>query len=325
MNGVALKVIDYGCTITSLNVPNRNGLHEDIVLGYDTLDEYIHSKHFLGCVIGRYANRIAHGKFRLDQNEYELAVNHPPHHLHGGIKGFDKVIWDAVPVYTNEGEGIEFYFISKDGEEGYPGNMKLSVRYLLSADDSLIIDYTAICDQNTIINLTQHSYFNLTGKKEKILSHQLQVNAHSYLPVDHTTVPTGEIKSVEKSPFDFRILKTIGNEIAESDAQLLLCGGYDHNWILSAYCKDLVHAATLYDPTSGRVMDVQTTEPGLQVYTGNFLDGFGKNNVMYEPYSGICLEPQHFPNSPNQISFPSTQLNVGDTFRSTTIFTFSTR
>ncbi len=326
-SGMLMKVINYGCTITSLMIPDRNGHADDIVLGFDSLQGYVESPHFVGSIIGRYANRIANGKFELDGHEYSLSINHPPHHLHGGFKGFDKVVWDSAEFQNKEGVGIDFFYQCKDGEEGYPGNLEVHVKYLLSHHDEIIFSYEAKTDKKTIINLTQHSYFNLTGGKENIPDHQLMIDADYFLPVDSSMIPTGEIKHVKGTPFDFREHKKIGRDIHVDDAQLQIALGYDHNWILNKAGEGPVHAATLYDSDSGRMLEVYTTEPGIQLYTGNFLDHAvsGKNKREYGPYAGLCLETQHFADSPNHAEFPSTVLKPGEQFQSTTILKFSVK
>jgi aldose 1-epimerase len=325
--GIEIKVTNYGCTIISIKVPDRQGQFEDIVLGFDSLEGYLQSTHVIGAVVGRYANRIANGKFVLDGQEYTLAKNLGPHHLHGGYKGFDKVIWDAQEFQKEKGCGIEFQYLSVDGDEGYPGNLNVMVRYLLTDDNDVVIDYYATTDKITIINLTQHSYFNLNPKKPTILDHELMINGDRFLPVDDTIIPTGEILSVERTPFDFRKTKMVSRDIDASDIQLQIAKGYDHNWILNKTEEKLCHAATLHDPDCGRALDVYTTEPGLQLYTGNFLDGLikGKNKITYSPHSGLCLETQHFPDSPHHPEYPSVVLRPGEQLHSTTIWKFSSK
>ncbi len=325
--GMLMTIINYGCTITSIMMPDRNGYTDDIVLGFDSLQGYMASPHFIGSIIGRYANRIANGKFEMDGREYSLALNHPPHHLHGGFKGFDKIVWEATEFQNEEGVGVDFYYLSKDGEEGYPGNLHLHVKYLLSHHDEIIFSYEATTDKKTIINLTQHSYFNLNGGKENILDHQLMIDADYFLPVDSSLIPTGEIKRVKGTPFDFRELKMTGRDIHVEDVQLQIVLGYDHNWILNKAEDGPVHAATLYDPGSGRMLEVYTTEPGIQLYTGNFLahSVSGKNKREYSPYSGLCLETQHFPDSPHHAEFPSVILKAGEQFKSMSVWKFSVK
>lgn len=324
-HGMELKVINYGCTITLLKVPDRDGVLADIVLGYDHLEGYLQSNAYIGCVVGRFANRIANGKFSLEGKEYTLAPNASLHHLHGGVKGFSHAVWAAEEIYTEEGMGIRFRHLSPDGDEGYPGNLHVEVTYMLHDDDTLSFAYHAVTDQPTIINLTQHTYFNLHGSKEHILDHQLMIYADHFLPVDETMIPTGEIRSVDGSPFDFRILKAVGSDIGQDDLQLAIGHGYDHSWVFHNPSGEMHHAATLYDPSSGRRMDLYTTEPGMQLYTANFLQSkaAGKNNIALTPRSGLCLETQHFPDSPNHPGFPSVVLQPGEKYRSKTSLKFS--
>ena len=322
-----MKVIDYGCTITSLKVPDSQGQFRDIVLGFDSLNGYLSSPHYMGCVIGRYANRIANGSFNLEGHRYTLAKNQAHHHLHGGIRGFDKVVWKAEMFQNEDGHGIEFHYKSPDGEEGYPGNVYAITRYYFNQAGDTVIHYIATTDRATIVNLTQHSYFNLSGETGSISEHLLMINADCFLPIDHTMIPAGELRPVEGSLFDFRTLKSIGNNIQQDDPQLQIAHGYDHNFVLNQHENEFIHAATLYEPACGLMMEVHTTEPGIQLYTGNSLDDsvIGKNNARYTPHSGLCLETQHFPNSPNQPEFPSVILKPGEQFRSTTIWKFSSQ
>lgn len=321
-HGTELKVLTYGCTIRSLKIPARNGNLVDIVLGFDSLAEYLNSGHYIGAIIGRYANRIAHGLFPLDGHNYKLAINQSPHHLHGGTQGYDKVIWKPSPLADEESAGIQFHYMSPHSEEGYPGNLKLSVSYILSDENTLTIHYHAESDKNTIINLTQHSYYNLIGQGD-IRNHRLEVNANFFLPVDPALIPTGVIQHVEGTPFDLRVSTLIKDALAKKDDQLVITKGFDHNWVLSKTGEELSYAATLYSPESGCKMQVYTTEPGLQVYTANALKGIGKNGTQYASQSGICLETQHFPDSPNRKNFPSVILNSGSSFESTTVLKFS--
>jgi aldose 1-epimerase len=324
-HGLEMKVIDYGCTITSLKVPDRNGIMGDIVLGYDHLEGYLQSDAYLGCVVGRYANRIAYGKFSLEGKEYTLAANQPPHHLHGGVKNFSKIIWTAQEVISEDGVGITFTHLSPDGDEGYPGNLRVEVKYFLGDDDSLSFEYHATTDKSTVINLTQHSYFNLNGGKENIHGHTLAIYADHFLPVDETMIPTGELRKVEGTPFDFRQGKPVGQDINQDNDQLGIGHGYDHCFALRDAVNGMRHAATLDEAQSGRRMDVYTTEPGMQLYTANYLDSAmpGKNNTILKPRSGLCLETQHFPDSPNHPDFPSVVLNAGEKFYSKTLLKFS--
>jgi len=323
-NGLEMKVINYGCAITSLKVPDRNGVLGNIVLGFDHLDGYVSTHQHIGCIAGRYANRIAHGKFSLDGKEYTLATNSPPHHLHGGVNGFARIVFAAEEINDASGVGIRFTHLSPDGNEGYPGNLRVEVKYILGNDNTLSFEYAAETDQKTIINLTQHSYFNLNGGAKDILNHQLTVDADQFLPVDDLMIPTGEIRNVANTPFDFRIPKKVGQDIMQEDPQLIIGHGYDHTWLIRTEGDGLRHAATLGDDESGRVMEVFTTEPGIQVYTANFLEGKAmlKNNISLKPRLGICLETQHYPDSPNQTKFPSVTLIPLERYYSKTLLTF---
>jgi aldose 1-epimerase len=325
LHGIELKVINYGCTITSLKVPDRNGAFADIVLGYDHLEGYLQSNAYVGCVVGRFANRIANGRFSLEGKEYVLAQNLPPHHLHGGVNGFSHAVWTAEAINAEDGIGIRFRHLSPDGDEGYPGNLQVEVTYMLTDDDTLSFEYHAVTDQATIINLTQHTYFNLQANNEQIFDHQLMIRADHFLPVDETMIPTGEIRSVDETPFDFRTSKAVGRDIEHHDTQLIFGHGYDHSWVFNNPNGELYHAATLYDPSSGRSMDLHSTELGMQLYTANFLQSevAGKNNVALTPRMGLCLETQHFPDSPNQPEFPSVVLQPGEKYHSKTLIRFS--
>lgn len=324
LHGLEMKVINYGCIITSLKVPDRNGALGDIVLGYDSLEGYLQSDAYLGCVVGRFANRIANGRFSLDGKEYTLAANLPPHHLHGGVKNFSKVVWTAEEMIGEDSVGIKFTHVSPDGDEGYPGNLQLEVKYILRDDNTLSFEYHALTDQATIINLTQHSYFNLNESKDHILDHQLMINADLFLPADETMIPTGEKWKVEATPFDFRNAKPVGRDIDSDDNQLIIGHGYDHCFVIRNGVDALRHAATLEDMQSGRRMEVYTTEPGVQLYTANFLRSAmpGKYNFALVPRSGLCLETQHFPDSPNHPGFPSVVLRPGEKYYSKTMLTF---
>jgi aldose 1-epimerase len=323
-NGVVAKITNYGGIITSLSVPDKNGKMEDIVLGYDSLSGYLKSTPYFGAIIGRYGNRIAKGKFTLDGKAYKLDTNNIGNHLHGGIKGFDKVVWTATPTEGTE-PSLKLTYLSKDGEEGYPGNLSVEVIYTLTKDNSIKIEYTATTDKPTVINLTNHSYFNLTGGKADVLDHDLVLNADKYLPVDKTLIPTG-IKPVKGSAFDFTTSHKIGERINDAkDEQIKFGGGYDHCWVLNRTTKDsLSLAATLSEASSGRKMEVYTTEPAIQFYSGNFLNGSitGKGNIVYKFRSGLCLETEHYPDSPNQASFPSTVLKPGETYHTITVYKF---
>lgn len=326
-NGLVMKVINYGGIITSLSVPDKNNKMDDVVLGYDSLGGYLKDSPFFGALIGRYGNRIAKGKFTLDGKAYKLATNNDANHLHGGNKGFDKVFWNIAEDSTDNGVAVKLSYTSKDMEEGYPGNLQAEVIYTLTDNNELKIDYKATADKKTVVNLTQHTYFNLTGGKQDILSHHLVLNADKFLPVDKTLIPTGELKPVANTPFDFTKPTTIGARIDANDEQLKIAGGYDHCWVLNKSTDGLNTVGNLYDSLSGREITVYTTEPGVQFYSGNFLDGSltGKNGTVYNKRFGLCLETQHFPDSPNKPEFPSVVLNPGETYTSQTVYKFSTR
>ncbi len=328
-NGVELRVTNYGGIITSLRTPDRSGRLDDIVLGYDSLSGYLHDTPYFGAVVGRYGNRIAGGRFTLDGRTYRLAINNGPNSLHGGRRGFDKVVWAAEPFRTEAGVGVRLDYASADMEEGYPGNLRARVTYTLADDNRLIVDYQAMTDRATPVNLTQHSYWNLAGDGSRdILAHVLTINADAMTPVDTTLIPTGEISPVSGTPFDFRTPMPIGARIDQrQNTQIRYGGGYDHNFVLnrgSAAPDELVHAARVTEPTTGRTLDVFTTEPGIQFYSGNFLDGSitGKAGHVYHYRYGMALETQHYPDSPNHPSFPSTILRPGQTYRTRTIFLF---
>jgi aldose 1-epimerase len=325
--GIEVKITNYGGIITSLKVPDRNGKVDDIVLGFDNLDGYLKGSPYFGALIGRYGNRIAKGRFTLNGHEYKLAVNNGENHLHGGIKGFDKVVWTAQPARIRDGVALKLTYISKDGEEGYPGTLRVHVIYRLMNTNELKISYAATTDKDTVINLTSHSYFNLAGQGNgDILNQQLSINAARFTPTDAGSIPTGELKSVTGTPFDFTVAKRIGERIENDDQQLKFGNGYDHNFVLNGDLGKLTLAAVAYDPASGRSMEVWTTEPGMQFYSGNFLDGTltGKDGKVYQRRSGFCLETQHFPDSPNQPSFPTTVLRKGEFYHSLTIHRFKT-
>jgi aldose 1-epimerase len=320
-NGLKAKIMTYGGIVTSLQVPDRNGNLADIVLGYDTLDEYIKNNPYFGALIGRYGNRIAKGKFTLNGVEYTLATNNGPNHLHGGVKGFDKVVWKAKQMQTDEGPALKLTYRSRDGEEGYPGNLSCTVSYTLTNDNELKISYEAKTDKATIINLTHHSYFNLGGYNSgDILGHELMINADRFTPVDKDLIPTGEIKPVKGTPMDFTKPMAIGSRIAQVQ------GGYDHNYVLNSSDGSLALAASVYEPKTGRVMKIFTTEPGIQFYSGNFLDGSIKGKgAVYNKHNGFCLETQHFPDSPNKPNFPSVVLKPGEKYTHLTVHKFSAR
>lgn len=323
---MVVKITNYGGIIVSWTAPDRAGKYEDVVLGCDSLAGYLRGTPFFGAIIGRYGNRIAKGKFLLDGVSYSLATNNIGNHLHGGIAGFDKVLWAAEPL-SGEEPALKLTYLSKDGEEGYPGNLNVEVVYTLQKDNSLKIDYTATTDKKTVVNLTNHSYFNLKGSGD-ILGHELVLNAAAFLPVDSTLIPTGERRPVNGTVFDFTKSTAIGARINDAADQQIKYGlGYDHCWVLSDASKNLKQAAVLSEPASGRVLEVLTTEPAVQFYSGNFLDGtvIGKGGTAYPYRSGLCLETQHFPDSPNRPDFPGTVLNPGETYRTTTVYRFSVR
>jgi len=327
--GAEAVVISYGATLVSLKVPDRTGKSADVVLGYDTVDGYEQGKSYFGGTIGRYGNRIARGEFTLDGAVFHFAKNDEPNSLHGGTVGFNKRIWTGVDRSRADSEVLELSYTSPDGEEGYPGTVKVKVTYTLPAEaNELHIDYTATTDEDTVINLTNHSYFNLTGDANKeIADHQLVLHALQFTPVDSTLIPTGELRAVRGTPFDFTKPTAIGTRINQDDEQLKFGKGYDHNWVLEKTKGGLQLAAEVFEPVSGRVLDVLTTEPGIQFYSGNFLDGTakGKADQLYAHRTGLCLETQHFPDSPNHANFPSTVLKPGETYRTSTVLRFSTR
>ena len=320
-NGIEVTAITYGGIITSLKVPDRNGAIGDVVLGFGTIDGYVKDHPYFGAIIGRYGNRIAKGRFSIDKIEYTLATNNGPNHLHGGVRGFDKHVWQPEVLSDNS---VRFSRVSPDGEEGYPGNVQVHVIYSLTNYNELIVDYTATTDQPTHVNLTQHSYFNLAGGGADILGHQLMIDADRYTPVNGELIPTGELAPVAGTPFDFRKSTAIGARINASHPQIKNGQGYDHNWVLNRQGRTLQLAARVAEPSSGRTMEVATTEPGMQFYAGNFLDGTltGKGGSKYGRRSGFCLETQHYPDTPNQPDFPSTLLRPGSTYSSRTVFKF---
>lgn len=329
-NGITMKVTNYGGIITHLNVPDKNDVFEDVVLGYDSLAGYLKATPYFGALVGRYGNRIAKGKFTLDGQTYSLALNNGVNHLHGGLKGFDKVVWKAEEAKVENGVGLKLSYLSKDMEEGYPGNLNVEVLYTLDNDNNLRIDYKATTDKSTVINLTNHTYFNLTGGvKRDILEHELTLNASQFLPVDSTLIPSGKLLAVNNTPFDFTKPFKIGARIDDAtDEQIKFGRGYDHCWVIDR--KDnqgMVAFATVYEPTSGRVMEASTTEPAVQFYTGNFLDGSitGKGGAVYKKRSGLCLETQHYPDSPNQSAFPTVVLKPSETYQTSTVYKFSVK
>ena len=325
-SGMTVEVITYGGIITALHVPNREGVIEDVVLGYTTLADYEKSSPYFGALVGRYGNRIANGQFDLEGETYTLAQNDGKNHLHGGNVGFDKVVWSAETKISSEEVALILRYVSPDGEEGYPGTLSVEVAYRLTENNTLIVDYLANTDKSTVVNLTQHSYFNLSANFESpILDHEVQLFADHYLPVDATLIPTGEIAPVEQTPFDFTEPKPIGKEIEMENEQLQRGGGYDHCWVLNSNKRNAL-AARVYHPSSGRVLQIYTDEPAIQFYTGNFLDGTlpNKKGGVYNHRSGFCLETQHYPDSPNQTNFPTVVLRPNETYRTSTKFEFLT-
>jgi aldose 1-epimerase len=317
-HGLIAKVTDYGTIITELHVPDRNGKLKDVVLGFDNLEQYLKGHPYFGCTVGRVANRIANGRFTLDGKEYRLAVNNGPNHLHGGLKGFDKVVWKTE---TPGGAAVKFSYTSPDGEEGYPGEVQTTVTIALTDENELRIDYLAVTNQATPVNLTNHSYFNLAGEGD-ILAQELMLAADAYTPSDPTSIPTGEIRAVRGTPMDFTRSTAIGARFSQLPGSPV---GYDNNYVLNGGGKSLALAARAYDARSGRVMELRTTHPGVQLYTANYLDGTlkGKGGWIYQPYAGFCLETQHFPDSVNKPNFPTTILRPGQAYRQTTTHKFS--
>jgi aldose 1-epimerase len=328
-NGMTVKITNYGAIVTHIVVPDRDGKMADVALGYDSLEEYVADTPYFGAIVGRYGNRIANGEFTLDGKTYTLAKNNLnagiDTSLHGGLKGFDKVVWDAKPRRKNS---LELHYLSKDGEEGYPGNLNLTVRYVLTKDNALRIRYTATTDKATPLNVTNHTYFNLKGEGNgDILGHSLTLMASKYTPVNAGLIPTGKMPSVKGTPFDFTTAHTIGERVDAKHEQIKFGNGYDHNWVLDNQDGDLAQAAAVHEPTTGRTLEVWTTEPGVQFYCGNFLDGTltGKSGKKYNFRNGFCLETQHYPDSPNQPNFPSTILEPGKTYKSRTDFRFGVK
>lgn len=327
-DGMSASITNYGGIIVSLTTPDRNGKFEDVTLGMDSLAGYVKGTPYFGALVGRYGNRIAKGKFTLDSKTYSLATNNFGNHLHGGLKGFDKVLWTATPVEGDE-PALKLTYTSKDGEEGYPGNLTVEVTYTLQKDNALKIDYQATTDKPTVVNLTNHTYFNLTGgAKRDILDHVVTLYADKFIPIDQTLIPTGKLQPVAGTPFDFTKPTVVGARINDStDTQIKYGGGYDHGWVLNGTGDSLKLAATVYEPTSGRVMEVRTTQPAIQFYTGNFLDGSvtGREGFPYKKRYALCLETEHYPDSPNQPNFPTTVLRPGETYKTTTIYQFSSK
>lgn len=321
--GMQVKLINYGAIVTSLTAPDRDGKYENIVLGFEKAEQYWTEPYksnccYLGAIVGRYGNRIDKGLFSVDEEEFSLAINNGPNHLHGGLKGFDKVVWDSKEFKLESGSGVEFSYLSIDGEEGYPGNFKISVKYTLTETNELMIDYDGSIDKKCPVNITHHGYFNLTGGKSDVLNHQVVIHADRYTVVDDNLIPTGELRPISGTPMDFNQVHTVGERIAIVD------GGYDHNYVLSDAISELRKVIQVTEPVSGRVMDVLTTEPGVQFYSGNFLDGVltGNGGIQYNKHWGFCLETQHYPDSPNQSTFPSTLLEPGMKYNHKTIYRF---
>ncbi len=324
-NGIEVRIMTYGGTVVSLRTPDRDGALDDIVLGFETAEPYFTESPYFGSIIGRYGNRIAGARFALGDETYELSANDGLNHLHGGARGWDKVVWRGEPFQNADGVGLVLRHTSPDGDQGYPGTVSATVTYWLRTDDSLVIDYEATTDRPTVVNMTHHSYFNLAGgRAEDILGHELTIAADRYTPADATLIPTGEIAPVEGTPFDFRTPHTIGERIGAADSQLANGKGYDHNWVIGRVSPEPALVARVVEPMTGRTLEVESTEPGLQFYSGNFLDGtiVGKGGRLYGHRSGFCLEPQHYPDSPNQMGFPSAELRPGETYRSRTVFRF---
>jgi aldose 1-epimerase len=325
-SGVQAAITNFGAIVVSIKVPDRQGKLADVVLGFDSLKGYLGKHPYFGAIVGRYGNRIAQGKFTLEGKQYTLAQNDGLQHLHGGLKGFDKAVWKVLSVSQKKAPSITLQYVSKDGEEGYPGNLTVTVTYTLTNANELKIDYLANTDKATVLNLTNHTYFNLAGEGNgDILSHRVMIAADRFTPVDKGLIPTGELRPVAGTPFDFTKPAAIGARIEQDDEQLGFGHGYDHNWVLNKSDTSLTSAAKVVEPTTGRVMEVFTTEPGVQFYVGNFLDGndVGKGGKAYQRRNGFCLETQHFPDSPNHPNFPTTELKPGKEFRSTTVFKFS--
>lgn len=325
-NNMKVEILDYGGIVQSIKIPDKDGKDSDVVLGFDDLDSYIHDSPYFGALIGRYGNRIADGKFTLNDSTYILAKNNGPNSLHGGRKGFDKKLWEVRPFETDTTQGLGLWYSSPDGEEGYPGRLDVVVTYTLTRNNALHIDYKAKTDKPTVVNLTNHTYFNLSGKGGSIREHQLMINADHFLPVDSTLIPIGNLEPVRNTPMDFNESTAIGKHIDDEDEQLKFgSSGYDHCWVLDTRGDIKQLAAELYDPETGRKVSVYTTEPGLQFYSGNQLDGSitGKYGYPYKKYGALALETEHFPDSPNQPDFPSTRLEPGQEYHTKTIYKFS--
>lgn len=327
-NGAIAEILTYGGIVRKLEMPDREGRMGDVVLGFEKLEDYVSSSPYFGCLVGRCGNRTAKGKFVLDGKEYTLAQNDGDNHLHGGIKGFDKQLWSATPLPDNpEGPALKLTYKSRDMEEGYPGTLSVTALYTLGNNNELKLEYTATTDKKTVCNLTHHSYFNLNECKSDILNHEIKIEGGKYTPVDATLIPTGEIAETAGTPLDFTSPRPVGERINDDFEQLALGGGYDHNWVMDTQDDSVNLQATVYDPASGRVLETLSDQPGVQFYSGNFLDGTltGKNGIVYNQRYGFCLEPQHYPDSANTPAFPSIKLNPGDTYKNTIIYRFSTR
>ncbi len=327
--GMEAKITNYGGLVVSLRVADRNGKLDDVVLGYDSLAGYLKETPYFGALIGRYGNRIRNGKFTLEGKEFVLAANNGPNHLHGGLKGFDKVVWTAEQVAAKDGPSLVLTYVSKDGDEGYPGTLTVKAVYTVTEANELTVEFTATTDKPTIVNLTHHSYFNLAGDNQDstILNHVVMIDADRFTPTDSTLIPTGELKDVSGTPMDFRTPTAIGARINADDVQLKRAGGYDHNWVLNNTGKGMRLIARVTEPTTGRILEVLSAEPGLQFYTGNFLDGTikGKYGRTYVHRYALCLEPQHFPDSPNQPAFPPVVLRPGTTYTNRIVYAFSAK
>jgi aldose 1-epimerase len=325
-HSVEVKISNYGGIVVSIKVPDRDGQFGDVVLGYDIFESYLKENPFFGAMVGRYGNRIAGAKFTLNGKEYKLAANNGPNSLHGGLKGFDKVVWQGKSLGTPEGPALELTYLSKDGEEGFPGNLSATAVYTLTDDNGLKLEYTATTDKETIVNLTHHSYFNLAGKGD-VLNHEVMISADKFTPTDKNLIPTGELRPVKGTPFDFRKPTAIGARINQDDEQLKFGGGYDQNWVIDKKPGRLGLMARVYEPTTGRVLEVLSTEPGMQFYTGNHLGGTikGKGGWAYKARNAFCMEPQHYPDSPNHPEFPSVVLKPGQEYHNTIIYRFSVK
>jgi aldose 1-epimerase len=327
-NGAQVQFTNFGAPVVALKVPDKNGIIEDVVLGFDELEKYENIRGFYGAIVGRYGNRIAKGQFILDGNEYQTPLNDGENSLHGGFVGFDRVVWKVEDYSADKDAILKLSYLSKDGEEGYPGNLTVTVTYKFTLDLELVIDFEVSTDKKTVKNITNHAYFNLSGNvKDDILNHLLMLNADKYTSVVPGLIPTGEIEAVMGTPLDFRNPTAIGKRIDQDDEQLKLGHGYDHNWVINNADGKLNFAGTLYEPNSGRLMEIFTTEPGIQFYSGNFMDGShsGHNGKVYKYRNAVCLETQHFPDSPNHPQFPSTTINPGETYKSRTVYKFSVK